>query len=226
MWLKKTVQALRDVLFPKACPVCEVMLPKSEIICESCWPQLHFTHWQMDAQNPLAQRCRVLFDCQKAYALMYYHKNEPGSGLIKQLKYGHQQEIGQWLAERCWAELKPNIHDFDAICPVPLHPKKQQERGYHQLQVFCETLSAKSGIPIQWALKRLSYENAQAKKNKQEREQALATFAIDQNLAPSHILLVDDVFTTGNTISRCAWPLLKAGHRVSVLCFAFDDDGI
>ncbi|PZU12685.1 MAG: ComF family protein, partial [Chryseobacterium sp.] len=125
-----------------------------------------------------------------------------------------------WTSERLdFKNEKP-----DVFVSVPLHPKKLQERGYNQLHLFTETLSKFYEIPFSHDLiKRNHYSKAQALKDKQHRLDTENTFSISKSISGKHVLLIDDVFTTGNTLSTIAWEILKAGdNTVSILVMAID----
>ena len=107
---------------------------------------------------------------------------------------------------------------------VPLHQKKLKERGYNQLHLFANTLSETLQIPCDHHLiKRNFYKKAQAKKNRHQRIFNENLFSITKKITNQHVLLIDDVFTTGNTMSAVAWEILKAGdNNVSVFVMAMD----
>ena len=110
------------------------------------------------------------------------------------------------------------------LVSVPLHPKKLKERGYNQLHLFTEVLSSEYGIPFDHnLLKRNSHSQAQAQKDKSHREETKYDFSLTKEIENQHILLVDDVFTTGNTMSAIAWEFLKnKKNKVSILVMAME----
>ena len=112
----------------------------------------------------------------------------------------------------------------DVLVPVPLHHKKLKERGYNQLHLFTETLSQLYEIPFNHdLLKRNSYNKAQAKQNKHQRLETQYDFGVTKTIENQHLLLIDDVLTTGNTLSTMAWEILKSGNnRISILVMAVD----
>jgi len=135
---------------------------------------------------------------------------------LHRLKYKGETTIGRELGKWFGAELlqSPLYQKIDAIVPVPLHPKKERKRGYNQSQVFAEGIAERTG----WALEadvmvRIRHTKTQTKLNKQERQKNIAgAFALarPERIKGKHILLIDDVLTTGATLHACAAELLKA----------------
>ncbi|WP_027377180.1 ComF family protein [Kaistella palustris] len=215
---------LVDLLFPNRCLACSRITEPDEVVCNLCFDQIHFTHFKFSASNLLTERCRLLFPVDKACALMEFEEESLSQKIIHQLKYGRREKIGKilanWTIERVdFADLKP-----DMLITVPLHQKKLKERGYNQLHLFADTLSEQLKIPCSHTLiKRNFYKKAQAKKNKAQRNFNENLFSNTQRITGKHVLIVDDVLTTGNTMSAVAWELLKSGNnKVSVLVMAMD----
>jgi ComF family protein len=147
--------------------------------------------------------------------------------LIHQLKYNNQQQVGLELGRRC-GELLQTIASYqqiDAIVPVPLHPKKMRQRGYNQAALFGQGLSGILQKPCwEQALQRNRYTETQTKKSRLERlENVHQAFTVPDKAAliGKHLLLVDDVITTGATLEACAQTLLAIeGVRVSIVAIA------
>lgn len=215
---------LLDFLFPNRCLNCNRMIDAVNIICEPCLDQIHFTHYHFGQDNPLKQKCNLLFPTEHAFALMQFEEQSLSRKMLHQLKYRNREIAGKVLAE--WtAERLHFVHNApDLLVTVPLHPKKQRERGYNQLHLFADTLSKHYGIPVDHHLiKRNQYKKAQALKDKAHRSQTENLFSIAKPIQNQHILLIDDVFTTGNTMASVAWEILKPGNnKVSVLVMAVD----
>ena len=215
---------LLDIFFPNRCLQCNSIISKEELVCEICIPQIKFSHHHFYDENPLKNRCKLLFPVENAFALMEFEQEGLSRKIIHQLKYHSQEKVGKiladWTAERLqFQEDKPDI-----LVTVPLHPKKLKKRGYNQLHLFANTLSKHWGIPHQENfLKRNSYQKAQARKDKLHRLETKYDFSVTENLHGKHILLIDDVFTTGNTINTIAWEILKnPSNKISVLVMAID----
>ena len=212
-----------DVLFPNRCLNCDEIIPKDEIVCVKCLDKIHFTHWDF-GENLLKRKAESLFPLEAAYALMYFDKKGLSRELIHQLKYRNQEKIGRILAKWVVENLSLKGEKPDLLVSVPLHPKKLKERGYNQLHLFTEKLAEYYEIPFRHdLLRRESYHKAQAQKNKADRGETKYHFSLSENIENKHILLIDDIYTTGNTMSAAAWEILKhKGNKLSILVMAID----
>ncbi|MGA9212052.1 ComF family protein [Kaistella sp.] len=215
---------LVDLLFPNRCLECNRIIHSDEVACELCFDQIHFTHHQFSESNILTEKCRLLFPVENAFALMQFEEESISQKIIHRLKYGSCEKIGKTIANWTVGRLDLNHSKPDLLVTIPLHPKKLKERGYNQLHSFADELSQQLKIPCNHTLiKRHFYKKAQAQKNKEQRIFNENLFSITQNISNQHLLLIDDVFTTGNTMSAVAWQILKAGNnKVSVLVMAMD----
>lgn len=215
---------LRDLFFPNRCLECNRIIGGQELVCPICYGNINFRPYGFEEKNPLLERCRLLFPCENAFGLMQFEKESLGRKIVHQLKYGNREKVGkilaEWTADRIFFEgEKP-----DLIVTIPLHPKKQKSRGYNQLHLFGDTLSQKLEIPCDHhVLRRNSHRSAQAQKDRLHRGETDELFSMTKAINDQHILIVDDVFTTGNTMSSAAWEILKEGNnKVSVLVMAVD----
>ncbi|GAA4150802.1 hypothetical protein GCM10022217_04100 [Chryseobacterium ginsenosidimutans] len=155
---------------------------------------------------------------------MQFSQENLSRKIIHDLKYKSREKIGKTLADWTTERLDFKNEKPDLFVSVPLHSKKLKERGYNQLHLFTETLSEFYKTPFDHELiKRNHYSKAQALKDKQHRLETKNTFSLTKNISGKHILLIDDVFTTGNTLASIAWEILKTGdNKVSVLIMAID----
>lgn len=215
---------LLNLLFPNRCLECGTMISAEELVCEICFEKIHFTHDDFNDNNLLKERCKLLFPVENAFALMQFDKESLSQKIIHNLKYGSREKIGKILAE--WTSERISFENGkpDLLVPVPLHPRKLRKRGYNQLHLFTETISRDFEIPFDLHLVRRNfYKKAQAKKRREERIQTENIFSINKEVTNKHILLIDDVFTTGNTMASMAWEILKSeNNTVSVLVMAMD----
>lgn len=214
-----------DFLFPNRCLQCNQLIDKREIVCEICIDKIHFSNHQFFENNSLKEKASLLFPVENAFSLMLYEKESLAQRIIQQLKYNHREKIGKNLAE--WTIDKLNFGDKkpDLIATVPLHPKKLKQRGYNQLHIFGNELSKYYQIPINhYLLKRTKHSKAQAKKDQSERLKTKNAFQLNEKISDKHILLIDDVYTTGNTSSNVAWEILRNSEnvKISLLVMAMD----
>lgn len=215
---------LVDLLFPNRCLECNRIIHHEEVVCGLCFDQINFTHHHFSESNLLTEKCRLLFPIENAFALMQFEEESTSQKIIHQLKYGKREKIGKIIANWTSEKIDFTHSKPDLLVTVPLHPKKLKERGYNQLHLFGDTFSKALKIPCDHSLiKRNFYKKAQAKKRREQRTFNENLFSITKRISPQHILIIDDVFTTGNTMSAVAWEILKAGNnKVSILVMAMD----
>lgn len=215
---------LSDLLFPNRCLNCNIIIGKNDLVCENCFAKIKFTHHHFGEENLLKNHCRTLFPVENAFALMQFEEGSLSRKIVHQLKYNGREKVGEIIADWTTKKLDFENEKPDLIITVPLHPKKQKERGYNQLHLFAEKISNFYKIPLDNDLiQRNFYSAAQALKDKKHRLKTENMFSITKPISGKHILLIDDVFTTGNTVSTIAWEILKSGNnKVSVLVMAVD----
>ncbi|MFC6267971.1 ComF family protein [Frigoriflavimonas asaccharolytica] len=144
--------------------------------------------------------------------------------IIHQLKYSSRENVGKSLADWTIERINFNDYHFDLIISVPLHSKKERERGYNQLHLYANILA--KHLKIEHHCKdviRKFYKKSQTFKTKKGRGDIENNFELNANLIGKHVLIIDDVYTTGNTMSQVAWEILKEPtNKVSVLVMAVD----
>ncbi|MEZ5056543.1 MAG: phosphoribosyltransferase family protein [Saprospiraceae bacterium] len=227
----KTIPFLTDFLhlfFPNVCIACHENHPlENQYLCVGCNFRLPRTDFHFHKENPFTERFWGRFPLVYGASMLYFKKRGLTRILISNLKYKGQKEIGNRLGETYGRTLKasPYFNDMDAIIPVPLHFKKEQKRGYNQSAAFGDGLSVGLEIP-QWldVLKRKRHSETQTRKGTIERLQNVETiFEIikPEKIEGKHLLLVDDVLTTGATLESCALELLKVeGVKISIVTIA------
>lgn len=186
------------------------------------------SHFHKDPNNPVYQALGGRMLLQNATSLFVFEKESKVQALLHALKYENQQALGVLLGELFFKDLQHSafLENVDVIVPVPLHKNKLRLRGYNQSACFASGISNASGIAIDTTtLVREQETSTQTKKKKYERwENVKNVFALASSEAfeNKHILLVDDVITTGATI-EAAWQALKEvkGIRVSLASIAF-----
>jgi ComF family protein len=200
-----------------------------EIVCISCLSELPVTNFTEDRNNPLEKSFFGRIQIEFATALLYYSKDNPVQSLIEKLKYKNDEGIGSFLGNWLGGQLKSNPHfeQIDIIVPVPLHPKKLKKRGYNQLTKFGEQISSALQKPYREdILSRKIYVETQTKKDRSHRILNEEIFTINNlnDLHGKHVLLIDDVITTGATIESCCKALLKAQNvKITLAAMAFTE---
>jgi ComF family protein len=158
----------------------------------------------------------------------HYNKGNAVQQLIHRFKYRGMKDIGVFLGEQLGKEIIRSGHadDIDLILPVPLHPKKKKKRGFNQSEIIAVGMASVTGKELNAkCLYRRTYSDTQTRKTKYERwENVEKIFSLrdPEMLSGKHLLLVDDVITTGATLEACAQVLMKTeGIRISVAAVAF-----
>ena len=226
--IKSFFEDFLNLIYPRTCAACgNTLFRHEEVLCSHCIIHLPKTFYHSDEENPLFMLFWGKIPLEMIAAFYFYNKGSKVQNLIHQLKYKNRPDIGIYLGKRYGNYLKKSAQFFsiDLIIPVPLHRKKMKTRGYNQAEMFAQGLSATMGIPnITTILVRSSATETQTKKSKEERwENVKGKFAIENKelLKGKHILLVDDVITTGSTMEACAQTLLTVeGVAVSFASIA------
>lgn len=230
--LKIVKQYIHDFLglfFPELCAACQNSLHKQEsVFCSKCLYELPRTHFHKVPGNPLEQTFWGRVQIERAAAFYFFQKDSKFQHLLHRLKYHNQKDIGIELGKQYATDLvkEANFKDIDYIIPVPLHKKKLYKRGYNQSTVIGtglqEFLPAKLRTDL---LFRKVFTDTQTKKSRYERwENVEDVFGVSnaEELNGKHVLLVDDVITTGATIEGCAQVLKNAADvKVSVVSLAY-----
>lgn len=226
--IKDWLGSFLSLLFPRCCVVCGRPLAKGEeCLCTMCNIELPRTDYHLRKDNPVEKLFWGKIPLERATSFYFYRKGSDFRQILHQLKYGGQKGIGAIMGRYMAAELQQSgfFEGVDVILPVPLHKKKQQIRGYNQSEWIARGITAVTGIPIDTeAVVRRKNTETQTRKSSLERwENVEGIFELHhaEALAGKHILIVDDVLTTGATTVECASCLTGIeGIRISVLTLA------
>jgi ComF family protein len=228
------MQFLKDIFhlfYPNLCVVCENRLTTSEKnMCTYCRHDLPIICYNDFEKNQVSQIFYGRIPIEKAAAFLLYQKEGKTKNIIHALKYHGNQEVGIFLGNWFGHSLKEKnfFKDIDYIIPVPLHQNKKKKRGYNQLTKFGKTLSTNSNVMyLENILIRTSAAKTQTFKTRFERFKNTNTkFQLTDNtfLSKKHILLIDDVITTGATLESCCKELLKTENiKISIATMAFTE---
>jgi len=232
MIMKEISSYFNDLIalfFPELCAACGRSLYRNErIICTNCIYHLPLTNFHIDPDNKMARQLWGRFPFVQTIAFLYFRKGNRIQNLMHQLKYKKSMETGIRLGELYAYELKRSEHfkRADLIIPVPLHPAKFRKRGYNQSEYIANGMSAILNIPVS-TNNLIRHENTetQTKKSRYARYENLINAFSIKNKAEfihKHIMLVDDVMTTGATLEACSIRLLEIeGTEISICTIAY-----
>ncbi len=219
-----------DFISPRLCVVCgERLAPTERSVCSSCL--LHFprTTYQFTPEdNPMAQLFWHLAPIERAAAYVFYEPHSEMAQIVYQLKYGQRPDIGEDMGRLMAVEMEFGryFEGIDALLPVPLSRKRLRQRGYNQSEHLAFGIHEKTGLPIiTKALRRKHFVQSQTKLSRHERQKNVTDMFLlqdDTKLKNKHVLLIDDICTTGATLLACADAIKQVeGIRISILTYGF-----
>ncbi len=214
--IQSLLEDFLHLIYPRTCAACGNSLYRYEaLLCSYCLIHLPKTFYHKDDTNPLFHLFWGKIPIEMIASFYFYNKGNKVQHLVHQLKYKNRPEIGIYLGKTYGQYLKKveRFKEVDVIIPVPLHHSKLKKRGYNQAEKFAAGLSESMEIPYDVeSFIRTAATETQTRKTKQERwENVKNKFDVTQpnEIIGKHILLVDDVITTGSTLEACAQILLR-----------------
>ncbi len=228
----KWMRDLLHVLYPQNCLICKNEFNQSKLaICPICSSELAYTHFEnYNAVTNLDKLFWGRVKLEGTYALLRFKQQSSTQQILHELKYKNNPEVGKHFGKEIGLKMKGigKFSDVDALIPVPLHPKKEFIRGYNQAEIICKGIAESSGIELRKdLLKRVSFTESQTKKGKTSRWDNMQNrFKLQsvKNRTLKHLVVVDDVVTTGSTLETCVRILQKefphAKISVAVLAVA------
>lgn len=228
MKLKQIFENFLSLFYPRSCVTCgNALLQNERHICLDCLMHLPETNFHLMENTPLDYIFMGRIPVQKVSSMLFYKKGDSVQRILHSLKYKGNKEIGNFLGEIYGRQLRqsPYFQSVDCIIPIPLHPKKMKIRGYNQSEWIAKGLSTSMDIPyLTDVLIRSEFTETQTKKSRFNRwENVKEVFAVDnvETVKGKHILLCDDVLTTGATTEAAISKLLTISDvRVSVVTLA------
>jgi ComF family protein len=221
------LSALSSLFYPATCAVCSTDVDHPEYLCESCRERAPRIQAPFCAKcsEPFSGAITQTFSCANcAHRTLHfdlvvaaYRSRGLVRKLVHEFKYAHQRHLrhplAAWLGETM-NDPRLRGRRFDLVVPVPLHPARERERGFNQATLLAELLARRISVPLRPVLERIRYTTTQTAYDRAERMENLRdAFRLrkNMNVRELHVLLIDDVLTTGSTLSECARVLKEAG---------------
>jgi len=219
MEIKTILNSLVDLFFPMRCIHCDDVIHGSQILCVPCVGNLRFTYWQFDQNNKAYKQLHKYCQVESVYSLFHFVKENSTQSILHEIKYKNRPELGTDLAQLITLDLSK----FDGIIPIPLHKKRLKKRGYNQVENFAKQLAKQNDIAyLDQLLIREKFNSSQVFKTKKARIKDLHdAFTIKEKDIQGHYLLVDDLITTGATLSQAVLQFNQLPDvKISVLTIA------
>jgi len=228
---KEIKDSFLHLLFPHICAGCGTdLLDKESMLCIRCIAGLPETNFSVHAGNPIEKMLWGRIPLASATATYYFSKESLIQHLVHQFKYKGNKDLGLQLGRLLGKYLvQSDRFNAEALVPLPLFEVKEKRRGYNQATVLCDGIAEIMKIPVlKNAVSRPQHTDTQTKKGRLERWQNMEGKFVLQDekaIADKHLLLVDDVITTGATLEACGTELLKGNNvklSIATLCVASD----
>ncbi|NBC81990.1 MAG: ComF family protein [Bacteroidetes bacterium] len=223
MWLHDFIQ----LIYPQICPVCLNSLAKNENqLCTACLFSLPRTAFHGLSSNALEESFWGRLPVKHGTAFLFFEKKNRTQQILHEIKYRNNRELGIYMGRLFASELRGSSFDtVDGIVPVPLHPKKLHQRGYNQAELIANGMGDVMNKPVyNNLLVRNIYTTSQTRQGRYERwENMEEAFALNEQMRvqQKHLLLVDDVITTGATLEAAGQHIAAGDNSISVASLAY-----
>lgn len=225
--IKSLIDPLLHFVYPELCIACDVRHPvQGSGFCIECISELPFTSFHTECENIVDKHFWGRVKIEKATALLYFQKGELVQEMLHKLKYKNDKKVGQVLGRRFGVELvEANfLEDIDVLIPVPIHKSKLAKRHYNQSEVLADAISEIANIPVEnKIIVKAKNTSSQTDKSRANRlENLLGSFQLidTEKVKGKHVLIIDDVLTTGATVEAVAQLLAEVTDRISVAVVA------
>ena len=219
---------LLQIFFPRNCCCCgKELVGDEQMICLECLAHLPFTNYSRIPNNATEQCFMGRFPFEAATSFLRFSQGNSTQQILHQIKYYDNYPMAKTFGKMMGEDLcdSHRFDNVDLLIPVPLHHKKEWQRGYNQSLLLCQAIAEEFPRPISTqTLYRITHTESQTSKNREQRMENLQqVFRLrdSKRIEGKHILLIDDVITTGATTSECCKELLKApGVKISIASLA------
>lgn len=221
-------KAVQSLFFPPICLGCKGPVAGNGIlICTTCQSNMPFTFFHKIRDNRMEMRFWGRINIVQATSFLHFQKGSFVQNMLHFLKYEHREDIGEYLGNWYGRELKEsrNYDHIDYVIPVPIHIKRLKKRGYNQITSFSVALAKQIGKEYRGdMLIRIKHSNTQINRNREERfshlEKAFLWINMEE-LKDRHILIIDDILTTGATFEAVCQPIVNiSGIKISICTLA------
>lgn len=218
---------LISLVYPRVCVACDSLLYKHEqFLCSHCAVHLPLSNFHLESANPVERLFYGRVPLHRVASMYLFTKGGKVQKILHEIKYEGNRELALMLGQEYGRQLLTGgFIQEDVLVPVPLHPKKQRQRGFNQSEAFARGIAeTASCVLLPDALKRTEFTSTQTRQKKYDRwKNVHDRFALaDHGISGKNVLLIDDVITTGATIEACCTELIKAKpKRISVVSLAF-----
>jgi ComF family protein len=228
-WIKEIIPSLSHLFFPHTCVGCgSDLISENQLLCLDCIGHLPLTNFALHADNPAEKIFWGRATISSVTCQYYFTKNSILQNILHEFKYKGKKQIGLYFGKIMGDALSKSdrFNSVEAIVPLPLFITREKSRGYNQAAILAEGISSVMNLPIlRNAMVRAVSTSTQTKKNRIERWQNISgKFELKdkESIENKHVLLVDDVMTTGATLDACANELLLVnGVTVSIATLAY-----
>jgi competence protein ComFC len=217
------ISDIGNLIFPNSCLACEKELSRFENhLCSFCEEDLPLTNFHLFTEaTPTDKLFWGRVEVTSTYSHLFFEKNKTSQTVLFNLKYKNKPELGVYFGRKIGEKLKlmPTFSEIDALIPVPLHHKKEFIRGYNQSDVLTVGISEKLNAPMDnTTIKRTKHSASQTKKTRFQRwDNVNEIFKISNKInSYKHIVLVDDVITTGSTLESIIQAIRKKNPNILI----------
>ena len=231
-YIQQAAAGLLHLFYPHTCAGCgEHLTDKKQSICIDCFLDLSATGFESIPANPVEKMFYGRLKIRTAFASFYFTKHSPLQQIIHAFKYGSDRQVCIQIGSLIGKMIDNNqrINPVDVLIPMPIHKEREKKRGYNQASLLCEGINMVTNIPFNdCAVQRKKPTETQTRKGRSERWANVESgfYVCDKSIIENkHILLVDDVITTGATLEACGEAILKASPAsLSIAALAWASD--